>query len=115
MSNPEAIWMTTTFIDGIPTFQYYVQMVQKFTDGAVVGATNHVGENELDIISKEISERIILVPGIGIQGGNIEKIMKFFKNDTLINIGRSIIYHKNPVLALKKFNERISLIKTHLG
>jgi orotidine-5'-phosphate decarboxylase len=115
MSNPEAIWMKTASINNRPFFQYYAQLANKYADGAVVGATNHVGENELKIIMEELVDKIILVPGIGVQGGDVEKVIKIFKNNVLINIGRSIIYQKNPVEALKTQNKAINKIKATLN
>ncbi|MFX0172230.1 MAG: orotidine 5'-phosphate decarboxylase [Candidatus Hodarchaeota archaeon] len=114
MSNPEAVWMKTAKINNIPFFQYYAKLANKYADGAVVGATNHVGENELKIINEELIDKFILVPGIGAQGGDVEKIIRIFKNNVLINIGRSIIYQKNPVEALKSQNKVINSIKQYI-
>lgn len=114
MSNPEANWMITSKIENLPLFQYLSQKAQMFSDGAVIGATNHVGERELKLVSREISEKVILVPGIGVQEGNIEKIIQYFKNNTLLlHIGRSIIYNENPSKELQKQNILISKIKAN--
>jgi orotidine-5'-phosphate decarboxylase len=112
MSNPEAIWMKNALINKIPFYKYYAKLANENADGAVVGATNHVGNQELESIARLIPNKTILVPGIGAQGGEIEKIIRYFGNNALINIGRSIIYQKDPIDALKNYNKEINLIKS---
>lgn len=62
--------------------------------GAVVGATKHEESMEL---RKLMPNNIILAPGIGAQGGNIEEIRKLMDNDGLgviVPISRGITYPK---------------------
>ncbi|MFX1285242.1 MAG: orotidine 5'-phosphate decarboxylase [Promethearchaeota archaeon] len=115
MSNPEAEWMKKCIMNGIPLFQHFARLTEKFADGAVVGATGHVGVEELRIIAEEISGKVILSPGIGVQRGEIEKLLTIFRDDVIFNIGRAIIYHQNPVETLKKFNNSVRLICNSLG
>ncbi|MBN2018312.1 MAG: orotidine-5'-phosphate decarboxylase [Candidatus Cloacimonetes bacterium] len=61
--------------------------------GAVVGATN---DEEMSTIRGMLPHSIFLIPGIGAQGGNLEKVMKYTTSKThpniLINSSRDIIF-----------------------
>lgn len=77
---------------------------------AVVGATNK--KNDLIKIKEILKEIPILVPGIGAQGGDLKVIKEIFGNNTLINIGRSILYASNNKETLKiKIEEYIQKIQ----
>ncbi|MFX0122666.1 MAG: orotidine 5'-phosphate decarboxylase / HUMPS family protein [Candidatus Hodarchaeota archaeon] len=115
MSNPEAEWMKYSTLNGIPLYQYFARLTNKYADGAVVGATGHVGMKELKTIAEEISGKVILSPGVGAQGGEIEKLLIVFKDNVIFNIGRAIIYHHNPVEEIIKFNKTVKSIYISLG
>jgi orotidine-5'-phosphate decarboxylase len=57
---------------------------------AVIGATNR--EIHLKKLSNILKDIPVLVPGIGTQGGDLDLVMKYFKDRAIINIGRSILY-----------------------
>jgi orotidine-5'-phosphate decarboxylase len=62
--------------------------------GLVVGATSHV---ELERIRKKIGEdMLVLIPGVGAQGGDLERSVIYGSNSrgemAIINIARGIIY-----------------------
>ncbi len=61
--------------------------------GAVVGATN---DEEMSAIRGMLPDSIFLIPGIGAQGGNLEKVMKYTTGkehpNILINSSRGIIF-----------------------
>ncbi|UCG03673.1 MAG: orotidine 5'-phosphate decarboxylase [Candidatus Heimdallarchaeota archaeon] len=115
MSNPEAEWMKRTTLNGIPLYKYLARLTNKYAQGAVVGAAGHVGMKELKIIAEEISGKVILSPGVGAQGGEVKNLLTAFKDDVIFNIGRGIIYHKNPVEEIKKYNKSIESIYQSLG
>ena len=115
MSNPEAVWMKKTKLNDIPLYQYFARLTNKYAQGAVVGATGHVDMKELKTIAEEISGKVVLSPGVGAQGGEIDKLLIAFKDDVIFNIGRAIIYHKNPVDQIKKFNKSIKAVYKKLG
>jgi orotidine-5'-phosphate decarboxylase len=112
MSNPEAIWMKEAVIRRIPTFQFNARLANNFADGIVIGTTGHVTKKDLEIISSEIIGKVVLAPGIGAQGGNLEELLDIFRNDVVFNIGRGIIYQREPVKSLQRYNE---IIKKHTG
>jgi orotidine-5'-phosphate decarboxylase len=63
-------------------------------DGIVIGAPssgNHISEREIKKVSKQFSG-LILVPGVGAQGGDAEKIFNHFDSDQIIvNVGRGLM------------------------
>lgn len=77
--------------------------------GIVVGATY---PQQIKEIRKIFSDKIFLSPGIGTQGGEIEKVVKSGldkdKKGLIINISRSIIYATNIRDKTKKLKEEIN-------
>ncbi len=67
---------------------------------AVVGATNH--ENDIKKLSLILEDIPVLVPGIGVQGGELDTIMKYFGRNAIINIGRSILYISQEKIQMQK-------------
>ena len=61
----------------------------------VVGATK---AEDLGVIRKIIPEHFLLVPGVGAQGGSLEEVTKFGKNESiglLVNASRAVIFASN--------------------
>lgn len=75
----------------------------------VVGATY---PEELGEIRKMVGEMTLLVPGIGAQGGEVEKTIKAGVNSKgkgmIINSSRGIIFSDNPRQAAKELRDEIS-------
>jgi orotidine 5'-phosphate decarboxylase subfamily 2 len=103
--------------NNIPLFQTVASKIKSWnsygTCGAVVGATY---PDELKIIREILGEGIpILIPGIGAQGGDIEKTVKYGTNKegkmAIINSSRSIIYAENAGDAANSLNEEINKYK----
>ncbi|MHA1236871.1 MAG: orotidine 5'-phosphate decarboxylase [Candidatus Hodarchaeales archaeon] len=112
MSNPEAIWMKEADIWDVPVFQYNAGLANEFADGVVIGATGHVTNEDLHTIRSEISGKVVLAPGVGAQGGDVKSLLEIFHDDVIFNVGRGIIYQRNPLRALQSYNE---LVKKHIG
>lgn len=74
--------------------------------GLVVGATN---PDELKGIEKIVKNMPILIPGIGVQGGDLDLSVKYGGKRAIINISRSIIYSSNPREEASKFKDKINL------
>jgi len=108
MSNPEAIWVKNAYLDGLPIFQHKARLADKFADGVVIGTTGHITEKDLQLLKYELHNKAILAPGIGAQGGNMETLLELFERDVIFNVGRSIIYDKDPLAKLRKFNSEVS-------
>jgi len=97
-SNPSAVDFQDLKIKDKPFYQQVAEKVKEWNIygncGAVVGATY---PDELKTIRGIVGEDIpLLIPGIGIQGGDIEKTVKNGTNNksemTIINSSRGIIY-----------------------
>jgi orotidine-5'-phosphate decarboxylase len=83
---------------------FYIRMMEKLVEwrnkgykniGAVVGATHPDELKELRAIAGDM---IFLIPGIGSQGGDVEKVVKnslISKGLGIINVSRKIIYASN--------------------
>lgn len=78
----------------------------------VVGATY---PKELVEIRKIVGDMTILVPGVGIQGGDIEKTIKAGLNSKkagmIINSSRGIIFAKDPRSEAKKLWDKINFYR----
>jgi orotidine-5'-phosphate decarboxylase len=58
----------------------------------VIGATR---ANDLEAVRSIIPEHFLLVPGVGAQGGSLEEVTKYGKNNDcglLVNVSRAVIY-----------------------
>jgi orotidine 5'-phosphate decarboxylase subfamily 2 len=103
--------------NNIPLYQTVATKIKSWNSygncGAVVGATY---PEELKIIRDILGEDIpILIPGIGAQGGDVEKTVKYGTNKkgkmAIINSSRSVIYAENPKDAAKSLNSEINKYK----
>lgn len=109
MSNPQAEWIQKdNSLDSKPLYMQVAEKVQDAGgDGIVVGATGHVTTEDVEKIRRATTaETIFLHPGIGAQGGHIEKIMGI-PGEKIVNVGRAVIYSENPRKASIKFNELV--------
>jgi len=97
-SNPSAGDFQDLKASGKPLYEHVANKIKQWNTnnncGAVVGATC---PNELKTIRKILGENIpLLIPGIGSQGGDVEKTVKYGANSkgdlAIINSSRSIIY-----------------------
>lgn len=111
MSNPEAIWIEKeTMCNGMPLYQKIAEKVKSVgVDGLVIGATGHVTEYDIRKVRELSGEDVIfLCPGIGAQGGDLEKILRNGGDNVLINVSRAIIYDKEPEKKAKEFRDLIN-------
>lgn len=97
-SNPGAREFQDLPVDGRPLYQHVARNVATQWNGngncaLVVGATY---VDELKIVREIVGEMPILIPGVGAQGGDLEKSVRAGKNSRgdgmVINASRSIIY-----------------------
>ncbi|KYK20077.1 hypothetical protein AYK24_04125 [Thermoplasmatales archaeon SG8-52-4] len=97
-SNPSAGNFQDLKSNNIPLYQYVAKKIKEWNCyencGAVVGATY---PEELRVIRRILGEDIpILIPGVGKQGGDIEKTVKLGTNSkgemAIINSSRGIIF-----------------------
>ena len=78
----------------------YIQLAHdanKFgLDGVVIGAPskkNHITEREIENARRYVGdEMLVLLPGVGAQGGEADAIWKYFAADrVIVNVGRSLM------------------------
>ncbi len=112
MTNPEAkYFMREAKIEAKPGYAWIAEHIGKTgADGAVVGST-HTTKEEVAEIRKLIGQdKVILIPGIGAQGGDLTETANAFGKNVLVNVGRGIIYAKNPAEEAKKYNEMLKAL-----
>jgi len=97
-SNPSAVDFQNLIVSNRPFYEKVANKIKEWNNfdncGAVVGATY---PDELKAIRKILGEEIpILIPGVGAQGGDVEKTVKYGTNKNgemaIINSSRGIIY-----------------------
>ncbi len=106
-SNPEAIkYQKQAIIAGKPVYVAIAEDVKKYgADGCVIGATGHVTEDDIKTIRAKAGEaKLLLIPGIGAQKGDAEKVINTAGKNILINVGRAIIYSKSPAEKVERYN-----------
>ncbi len=114
MSNPEFEPIKNATINGRKMIEFIASESQKAgADAIVIGAPsnkNHIKESELQKL-KELFSGLILMPGIGAQGGDAEKVIKLFGDKVIANVGRAITYAKDPGEEAKKYREMLNKLK----
>lgn len=98
-SNQGAFDFQTKTVDGKPLYQEVLKTASQYKNSDrlmyVVGATK---AEYLKEIREIVPNSFLLVPGVGAQGGSLEEVVKYGKNDQiglLINSSRGIIYASN--------------------
>ena len=107
-SNPEALrYQKQATIAGTPIYLAIAEDVKKYgADGCVIGATGHVTEEDIRTIrAKAGGDKLFLIPGIGAQRGDAEKVIKTAGRNVLINVGRAIIYSESPAEKAEEYNK----------
>lgn len=101
-------------VKGLRMFMYIANnVVKKWNKNnncmLVVGATY---PEELREVRKIVGDMTLLVPGIGVQGGDVEKTVKAGLNlrmrGMIINSSRGIIFSKNPKEEARKLRDEIN-------
>ncbi len=107
MSNPEAEYQKQAIIENKPLYLYIAELCNSAnSDGNVIGATEHITSEEVSELHKTLGEnKIALIPGVGAQGGNAKKILYHFERNSLVNVGRAIIYSENPIIEAQKYRD----------
>lgn len=109
-SNPGAGEFQDLQIEGKPLYQIIAEHVKNWGNnlGVVVGATY---PEELKKVREIVGNIPILVPGIGIQGGDLKAVLQNGLNSNkqglIISSSRSIIYAPNPREATLKLHQEI--------
>ncbi|HKK21867.1 MAG TPA: orotidine-5'-phosphate decarboxylase [candidate division Zixibacteria bacterium] len=122
-SNPGSKDFQHLMIDGKPLYKIVAEKVDYWNKdgncGLVVGATQ---PEELKEIREVAGAMPILIPGVGAQGGSLEKAVLFgtdnFQKIALINVSRSVLYASKEMdfaqrarQELRKLNEIINRVR----
>ncbi len=96
-SNPGSADFQKLISDGKPVYRHVIEKSSKWATkdhlGFVVGATH---PEDLKEIREDAPDRLLLIPGIGAQGGTIEETVQAnAKGPAIINVSRGIIYSSN--------------------
>lgn len=121
-SNPSAKEIQDLVVEGRKLYQIIAEMIREWGKncGAVVGATY---PEEIGKVREIIGgDRILLVPGVGRQGGDLEKSLEqgcVERKNVIINVSRSIIYAEGKFpygvkKAAEGYRNEINRIRYHL-
>lgn len=107
MSNPEAEYQKHAIIFDKPMYHYFSDLCNTAkSDGIVISATEHITSEEISEIYKTIGDdKIALIPSEGAQSSNIRKILYHFERNSMVNVGRAIIYSENPIIQAQKYKD----------
>ncbi len=105
MSNPEAKIQKEFTRDGMSLYEW-IAAEAKEADGLVVGLTENAATEIQKIREIAGKDKILLCPGLGAQGGSADKLPE---GNSLINVGRDIIYSKNPSEKAREFSQQLKL------
>ena len=111
MSNPEAVtFMKRAKVGQLSLFEFISKKVKEYdADGCVVGATGHVTESDIKSVRETIGpDKVLLIPGVGVQKGDIDKVLNVAGENVLINVGRDIIYSRSPRIKAKEYYMKFS-------
>lgn len=93
-----------------PTGFYYEHLAQEVaaagTDGVVIGAPsskNHLRAEELDRVKELAPHALVLMPGVGAQGGEADAVIRRFGDRVIANVGRAIMYAENAAQEAAKY------------
>lgn len=112
MTNPEAkYFMREANIGGKTGYAWISQEIGRVgADGAVVGSTHTTKEEILAIRGAIGQDKVILIPGIGAQGGDLSGTIDAFGKNILVNVGRGVLYAGNQKAEAKKYNEMLNAL-----
>lgn len=116
-SNPGSSDFQRLMASGKPLYQHVIETVLSWKSNAsigfVIGATH---PDELALIREYASEAVLLIPGIGAQGGDIDAIMKANGDGpALINVSRGIQYAGGGEQFREKAHEAAKYYKESIG
>lgn len=109
-SNPESAKLFKLDVGGKKFFEILAEDAKlSRVEGVIVSATETASANDIVTIRNIVGEeKIILFPGIGMQGGDLEKIIVHGGWNILVNIGRSIVESPDPEKAAAEYKDALT-------
>lgn len=113
-SNPGSGELQSLAVDGKPFWEYIAEKTRDRWNRnnncmLVMGATY---PDEIRRVRQIVGDMLLLVPGIGAQGGNLEQTVRFgVANDGLgliINSSRGVIFAEDPAMAAEQLRDAIN-------
>jgi orotidine 5'-phosphate decarboxylase subfamily 2 len=119
-SNPGAADLQDLMVDGRPLYLHVVDLARRVNTngnvGLVVGATAPEQVTEVRAAAPELP---FLLPGIGVQGGDLEGSVKAAWNgdraSVLVSASRSILYASDPRVAARDLRDAINSVLAGVG
>lgn len=116
MSNPEYEVIKNSTIRGLRGYEYFAMQVGEYgVDGMVIGAPsekNHVKDEEVRKAHELAGEKaLVLMPGVGAQGGDAQYILSVFGDNVIANVGRAVMYAHDPAAAAKKYCDMLNALR----
>jgi len=118
------VWRHEEWEQNLPAEEYFVRQYVQLAhdaakygwDGVVIGAPskkNHITENEIKTIHHYLKpEQLVLMPGIGTQGGEAKFILDVFgANRVIANVGSGIMFAKDPVAEAKMYRDMLNSLR----
>jgi orotidine-5'-phosphate decarboxylase len=100
MSTPTFLPLRNATCDGKPLYELFCDQIKASgCDGIVIGALsakNQIDETLIRQIYSKVGKKLVLIPGVGAQGGEAGPILRTFGSHCMVNVGRDIIYNENP-------------------
>ena len=117
MSNPEFEVMKNATIRGLKGYEYLaVQVAEYGADAIVIGAPsekNHIKDEEVRRVKEIVGDRLVLMPGVGAQGGDAQYILNVFGDNVIANVGRAVLYAHDPAKEAEKYRDMLNTLRQH--
>ncbi|MEM0090413.1 MAG: orotate phosphoribosyltransferase [Nitrososphaerota archaeon] len=109
-SNPESARLFKLDMGGKKLFEILAEDAKiSGADGLVVSATETASANDIATIRSVVGEGpIILFPGIGVQGGDLEKAIIYGGWNVLVNIGRLVVDSPEPKKVAAEYRDTLT-------
>lgn len=119
MSNPEFVSTKSAEFNGEAGYEFFAHEASQHVavEGVVIGAPspqNHITPDEVARIKSIIGDRLVLMPGIGAQGGEMDFMLKTFGRRLIVNVGRAIFQAQDPAVVAREYCEKLRLSLTTL-
>lgn len=118
-SNEGAYDFQTKKVDGVELYKQVLETSKTWKNSQnlmyVIGATK---AEYLAEVRKIVPESFLLVPGVGVQGGNLEEVCKYGMNKNvglLVNSSRGIIYASGGLDFAEKAREEALKMQTQMS
>ncbi len=112
MSNPEFSSTKAAEFNGEAGYEFFAHEASQHVavEGVVIGAPspkNHITPDEVARVKSIIGDRLVLMPGVGAQGGEMDFMLKTFGRRLIVNVGRAIFQAKDPANVAKEYVEQM--------